>query len=504
MVQSCLEGVWVIGADRLLTFVNPQLAAMLGYEPHEMIGRSPLDFIAPAAHEDARRRFQHRRQGIAGRWQVPMRHQDGREVWTIAASSPMFDDEGEFAGVVGFLTDVSERRALEQKVQQAQKLESLGLLAGGLAHDFNNLLVGILGNASLAREELPASSPVAPLLDDIETAGKRAAELTRQMLAYAGKAERRVERLELNQLVRDTLPLVSGVVSRKATLALELSPELLHVSGDVTQLRQILMNLLTNASDALVDGVGRIVVRTGALRLTRSDLDAVSIDHTLDGDAHAFVEVSDDGCGMNPATQARIFDPFFTTKFTGRGLGLAAVLGILRAHGGGISVDSSPGRGSRFRVLLPRVDGDAASTAPPALAATAEGTAPRPIAGGRVLVVDDETAVLQLAVRALERVGYSVDAAKDGAEALARFAERSHEYDAIVLDLTMPGLQGNEVLAGLRARRADVPVVITSGFDELDVRHRFGGDARSWFLAKPWTVGTLVDAVARAIGGRAG
>jgi PAS domain S-box-containing protein len=383
---------------------------------------------------------------------------------------------------------LEQQRRAEEQMRNAQKLESLGVLAGGIAHDFNNLLVGVLGNAGLALLELPDDSPARQAIRDIEISAQRAAELTRQMLAYSGRGTFRVEPVDVSTLVEEMSQLLRRVISKQAQLSLHLDRALPAVVGDATQLRQVVMNLITNASDALDERQGTIRLETGVVQADRQMLASTYLDEELPEGEYVCIEVSDTGVGMDAATAARLFDPFFTTKFTGRGLGLAAVLGIVRGHRGAISLQSAPGKGTTFRVLLPAAQGVSAPTPAPPASTLARGS-------GRVLLVDDEEAVRGLARRVLERGGFDVVEAQSGEEALARYEERPDTVTAVVLDLTMPGLGGEATFHALRRTRPDLPIVLSSGYmpEEGDA---FSGVA---FLAKPYRPAELVDAVNAAI-----
>ena len=310
-----------------------------------------------------------------------------------------------------------ERKEFERKLQETQKLESLGLLAGGIAHDFNNILTGILGNASLAALELPSSSPVMDNLKSIQQGSRRAADLCRQLLAYTGKGHLVVQNLSLNRLVEETAHLLKLSVSKKAVLNFDFHPALPAIEADPTQIRQVIMNLVINASDAIGDESGVIRLSTGLLYLDRKilgDVGLLGAPELPDG-AYAYLEVSDSGCGMSAETQARIFDPFFTTKFTGRGLGLSAVLGIVRSHRGALTLVSRPGSGTTFKLLFPCVSGDAETVvAVRETKATWRGQ-------GCVLVVDDEATVRSTAGAMLKRLGFEVVLANDGLEGVEIF-----------------------------------------------------------------------------------
>jgi signal transduction histidine kinase/ActR/RegA family two-component response regulator len=404
---------------------------------------------------------------------------------------------GDVEGAVLMFVDITdrkraeeERRSLEARVQHAQKLESLGILAGGIAHDFNNLLTGILGNVSLALDGLAEDAPLLGNLRRVERAAERAAELTNQMLAYAGKASFVVGPLSLNAVVRDLVPLLGSSVSKKAQLDYELDPTLPDIEGDRSQIEQVVMNLITNASDALDSGEGRIRIRTGS---TESELGGA---RRGDGGEWVFLEIADTGSGMDEPTRQRIFEPFFTTKFTGRGLGLAAVQGIVRGHGGRIRVESRVGDGTRFVVLLPVAASLARSVD---LATDAE---PRAVGAGTVLVIDDEEAVREVAATALELAGYDVLSASDGLEGVALFEAHCETIVAVLLDASMPRMGGEDALARIRAFAGQVPVLVISGHSERDAVARFEGAGIEGFLQKPFRAEQLVAKVHRLAAAR--
>ena len=402
--------------------------------------------------------------------------------------------------VIGVVRDITERRRaearereLEREVQQAQKLESLGVLAGGVAHDFNNLLVAILGNAELALDELPAGARARESLQQIQLAARRAADLTQQMLAYSGRGRFVVERVDLNQVVGEMTRLLGSSISRSISLDVSLARELPRVEGDPTQLGQVVMNLVLNAAEAIGEATGRIQVTTEQRTLTREQLAAALAEPGLPEGAYVSLRVADDGAGMDAAVRGRIFEPFFTTKFAGRGLGLAATLGIVRAHRGAMRVESRPGAGSTFEVWLPVADG-----APDADAAPATRAKEPKARSGLVLVADDEEMVRNLARRILESAGYEVLVACDGREAVARFAERAKEIACVLLDATMPGLGGVEALREIVRLRPDARVLLTSGWGEAEVARRFSSEGLAGFVRKPYARGELLAAVERA------
>ena len=395
-------------------------------------------------------------------------------------------------------TEMAERQRLEERILKVQKLESLDVLAGGIAHDFNNLLVGVLGNVTLAQDELPPDSPVRESLHEMEIAARRATDLCRQMLAYAGKGRIAVEPVNLNELVREMAHLLEISVSRDAALRLDLSPEPPHIEADATQVRQVVMNLIINASEALDPSGGTVTLTTGTMYCDRAYLAESYLYEGQPPGTYTFVEVADDGCGMDAETLKRLFDPFFTTKFTGRGLGLAAVLGIVRAHRGAIRVSSVPGKGTRFRVLFPV----AFVEAPPAEETQPQATAeePRPAADTTVLVVDDEQAVRVVAARIMEKRGYRVLCAADGAEALEMVVSGGPIH-CVLLDLTMPNMDGEEALRAIHAIRPEMPVIVSSGHSEQETLERFNGLRVAGYLQKPYMAARMLKVVRKVLGG---
>lgn len=379
------------------------------------------------------------------------------------------------------------RRVVERQLLQAQKLESLGVMAGGVAHDFNNLLTTILGNTGLARLQV-SDGPAADCLKKVESAAWAAAGLCQQMLAYSGRGQFSVDRLMLTELLREMAPVLRSVVPAGTDLTIALDDPAPPVRGDAAQMRQVILNLVTNAADAVADG-GRIEVSTTAMHASRELLDSRPATRHLPAGVYAVLRVSDTGVGMDEGTRVRIFDPFFSTKFIGRGLGLSAVQGIVRGHKGVVDVDSRPGGGSTFRVLLPAVG----SIADPGLNA-ARGN------GKTVLVIDDEEEVRTVARKLLEAVGFTVLTAVSGKEGLDTFRSFPEQVSVVLLDLTMPPPDGRMTFRELRAVRADVPVVLCTGYGRQEVLASFGSDPPTAFLRKPFTAAELHAVVCNAVG----
>ena len=418
---------------------------------------------------------------------------DGRVVVSLVQKFPLLDDAGRPYALCGIATDITDHKAgeehrlvLERRLLESQKLESLGVLAGGIAHDFNNILTAILGNANLAALDLPEDHLVRPQLNQIELAARRASDLCAQMLAYAGKAAFVTAPVNLTTVVRDTAVLLEATVGRRVRLELNTFDQLPAVLGDATQLRQIVTNLVINASDAIGDRTdGTVTVRTFMREMVPESFAAAVQSPALKAGNYVGLEVTDNGGGMTPEVAHRIFEPFFTTKFSGRGLGLAAVLGIVKSHRGALFVESTQGEGTVFRLFFPASGVQIREPAPdPSLQ-------PAPLKG-TVLVVDDEAAVRLVALKALRAAGLELIEASDGQAGLQAYREHADTINLVLLDLTMPGLSGDETLRQLRALAPKLPVIVMSGYSEAETRGRCASLGVSGYLAKPFEISDLV------------
>jgi signal transduction histidine kinase/ActR/RegA family two-component response regulator len=422
---------------------------------------------------------------------------------------PWREADGSLAGVMTLAVDVTEQVAVkramqdtEERLRETAKLESLGVLAGGIAHDFNNLLVGIIGNASLALEMLPSAEPARDMIEGVVNAGERAAVLTRQMLAYSGKGRFVIEPVDISNLVTEMLPLLKSSIPRTITLQTRLCASLPAIEADTAQIQQIFMNLVINAAEACGDSSGTVTISTAVQEVDDDRKRSTFGLEALQPGCYVSLEVTDTGEGMDEETRARIFDPFFTTKFTGRGLGLSAVLGIIRAHKGAIHVYSEPGQGSTFQVLLPVAGRNLAIEPKQVDPGHAEPTrfSARASAGpGTVLLIDDEEMVRRMGSSVLERAGYRVLEAENGRTALAMISGRVDDIDVVILDLTMPVMSGAETLEALRHMRPELAIVLSSGFSEIETTLRFGAHRLSGFLQKPYTAAHLTAVVGSAI-----
>lgn len=500
-------GMALVAPDTTLRQVNTRLAQQLGYQPEEMLGRSFQEFTHPEDRAGGAERFQALARGEAEQNQGQKRylHRNGSELWCLVGNSVVSDDQGRPDQIVSYVMDISdqrraedERRRLESQIQHAQKLESLGVLAGGIAHDFNNLLVAILGNADLALMDLPPEAPARSRVLALRDAAIRASDLSNQMLAYSGKGRFMVEALNLNRLVEEMANLLQVSIAKNVVLKFNFHHSLPLVEADAAQIRQVVMNLITNASEAIGSKSGVVSLSTGLTEVDRNYFTGTFVDDELPEGYYAYIEVSDTGEGMDLETRHRIFDPFFTTKFTGRGLGLSAVLGIVRGHRGAIKVYSEPGRGSSFKVLLPISQKEAMAMAGEERA----GGAPEEgVHGGLILVVDDEESVRSVTKMMLERAGYRVLTAADGREGVDAFAQHHQELKAVLLDMTMPHLNGEEAFGEMRRLNPKVPVILASGYNEQDATTRFSGKGLAGFIQKPFRMQKLLDRVGRAIQG---
>jgi PAS domain S-box-containing protein len=473
MVESSPVPIGIAAEDGTIEYLNPRFVATFGYE-REDIPRLDDWFQQAFPAPDYRR-------DVFLRWRKMMEDPGGRisdegidlEVTCKDGSVRVVELLPTVAGEknLAIFRDITEqkraeeeKRNLERQVHQEQKLESLGVLAGGIAHDFNNLLMVVLGHAELALKEISPMSPARRSLTEITTATHRAADLCRQMLAYAGKASFALERVGLRELVEEMAHLLKTAMSKKAILTLNLEKGLPPIEADPSQIRQIVMNLIINASEAIGDRSGVITVSVGATRCDEECLRRTQLHDDLVPGRYVHLEVTDTGHGMDAETRSRIFEPFFSTKFTGRGLGLAAVLGIVRSHKGALKVYSELGKGTTFKVLFPAME-DAGKDALT--------NASSPLADwrgkGTILLVDDEESLTALGTRMLEHLGFTVLTAADGMQAVELYRERGKEIDLVLMDLTMPHMDGAEAFGELRRLNPEVRVVLASGYSHEDV-----------------------------------
>jgi PAS domain S-box-containing protein len=419
-----------------------------------------------------------------------------KPVWLLCCAVPIVGVDGDPSHVVVASMDITERRQAEndrrrheEQLHQTQRLETLGVLAGGIAHDFNNLLHIILNHADYALSSLTTNTPEYESLQEIHLAAKRASGVTRQMLVYAGKAPLSTETLNLSDIVKEMAQLLDVSRSKKAVVEYRLDEKPLHVDGDPSLLRQVIMNLLTNASEAIGDERGTIIIETGITEDAEGTWGQFDVHGELREGTYVYLKVSDSGCGMSDEVKRRLFEPFFTTKFAGRGLGMAATLGIIKSHKGAIFVDSEVDHGTTFTMLIPAVE----DSAVPAIEETLAGD--DWIGKGTVLVVDDEPSIRNTTRIFLEEKGFAVLVAENGRKALEVFQANKNEIACVLLDLTMPEMGGEEALVELRKIRENVPVVLVSGYDERELESRTARLGFDSFYKKPGNIGDLLEIV---------
>ncbi|HEY7390918.1 MAG TPA: PAS domain S-box protein [Bryobacteraceae bacterium] len=486
LLDLAQDGVFSMNAAGTIEFWNSGAERMYGWSREEAIGRNvhellrteasvPLDEIKEIVFTQ-------------GEWEGDLKHFSRADKELVVSTRWVVRKRrGAPAGWLEIARDITGRKQMEERLRQTDKLESLGVLAGGIAHDFNNILTGVLGNISLAMDLDEPDSPAQDLLRNALQASERAAMLTRQILAYAGKGEFVLQNINISAVVQKTMKLIGGSIPENVHVDLALEEGLPPVRADETQIEQVAMNLILNAAEAIGEGGGKVAIRTGIEDVDRTaEVKPYDVGQPAPG-RYIILEVMDTGEGIDPGIKPYIFDPFFTTKFTGRGLGLAALSGIVRNLKGAVLVDSTPGQGSVFRVLLP-----ASRAIPEAGELTNEQLDP-------ILVVDDEETVRRVAELVLRKRGYEVASAANGQEAMNVFRERDGRLALVLLDMTMPGMSGEEVFRRLKRIRSSVPVILSSGFTEEEATRRFGGLGVADFLQKPYTSRALLEKIEKAL-----
>ena len=493
LVQEINGVVWEADpAFSCFTFVSRQAEDITGY-PSENFYRD--GFWASLVHPDDIRGVRATvGSNIIGRDRFSLdyrlRTASGEMVWIHDLVQVVRDPNGVAQRLRGLMLDNTQRRhaqkdreRMKEKLLQVQKLEGLGVLAGGIAHDFNNLLTGILGNASLIQMELSSDHELRSRIDSVVSAANRAADLTRQLLAYSGKGHFVVTTIHLSDHIREIVELLKASVPKKVVLELDLDDEIPSVDADSAQLQQVIMNLVINGAEAVTKRSGKVSVSTGEVKFERETIPPLVGGHSLDPGNYVFLRVEDNGCGIEEKDLTHIFDPFFSTKPAGRGLGMAAVLGIVQGHNGGIAIESTVGKGSIFRVYFPVTTMDL----------TQDMSVPMgPVTGGGlVLLIDDEEEVRDAAAAMLEHLGYGVIVAVNGKQGLSLFKEFRDELAAVLLDMTMPEMTGEEVFEQLRELAPDLPVILSSGFDRLESARRLTAQNQAMFLRKPYSLKDL-------------
>lgn len=496
--ESSPNAILIVDHLGKIVLVNSQTEKQFGYTQAQLIGK-PIEMLVPkrlhTKHRSHRANFfDHPETRPMGACRDLMAlRKDGTEFPVEIALNSM-ETEGATM-VLAVVVDITtrkqaeeERLKLEEQILQTQKLESLGVLAGGIAHDFNNLLAGILGNADLALMDLSQVSPARESVEDIQTSAIRAADLCKQMLAYSGKGKFVIKPISLNEIIKETTHLLQLSISKSAVINYNLFEDLPAIEADPTQVRQVIMNLVTNASEAIGDKSGVITLNTGVMECDRHYLKDTFSDSDLPEGMYVYLEVADTGCGIKQENLKKIFDPFYTTKVTGRGLGLAALLGIVRGHKGAIRVYSETGKGTTFKIIFPSSEkASVKSTEQSLLEKNWRGS-------GKILVIDDDESVRTVTRRALEKVGFTILTAPEGVEGL-KILEKIKDIRLVILDLTMPLMSGGEVYRKIRRIRSEVPVILMSGYNEQELSSRFAGKGLAEFMQKPVRMQVLFEKV---------
>jgi len=477
-------------ARGLILAVNKAAVDLFGRPGQSLLGVDPIQLspvLQPSgtpSREAAMALLAEVKAGLRNRFEWTFLHASGRPIpCDVAITQYVLGSRHVYHAVIRDLTDQKraeeERTTLERQLFQAQKMESLGVLAGGIAHDFNNLLMGVLGHAGLALDQLSPLHPAMRNLEAIQKAGQRAADLTRQMLAYSGRGRFEVRNLDLSVQVEEMLHLLEVSLPKTVVLNLRLKKGLPAVSADASQVQQVIMNLVINAAEAIGESSGTITLTTGAQHVDEAAARTMLVGQDVLAGAYVYLEVADTGCGMDGETVGRIFEPFFTTKFTGRGLGLSAIMGIVRGHKGALRVYSEVGHGTTFKVLLPALG-----------VMTEPGTELLEDASwaghGLVLVVDDDETVRIVARQALEMKGFQVLEAQDGLEAVDLVRAQGGDIGVVLLDMTMPRMGGEEAFREMRLLQPTIRVILSSGYNEVEAMGRFMGKGLKCFIQKPY------------------
>ncbi len=469
LFNSSPDSIFVTDLNGLVLDCNPAAQILFEAETYEsLINVQMGDFIHKEDLATAKNHMKHiYRESSTFDKKYRVYSLKGNKLTVRVSASVLTNEENTPFGFVVIVRNITEEEKFQRSLLQTQKLESMGVLAGGIAHDFNNLMMAILGNADLALTEISPHSSIEEYLNNIIEGAKNASEVSRQMLAYSGKGSFKTESIDLTDLIQSMVSLIKVSISNKADLTLDLHENLPKIYGDASQIRQIIMNLLTNASEALENKPGVVRISTGVQYCDSNYFKMTYLSEELPEDEYVFLEVSDSGIGMDKNTMQRIFDPFFTTKFTGRGLGLAAVIGIVKAHGGTIKVYTEVGKGSIFKVLLPKHKSDKEEET-----ALPEQEVDRNFDWGKsmtVLIVDDEPSVRKISSKIINSLNMNTITAENGLEAVNIVEEKHDDIDVILLDLTMPILDGNETFLEIKRRYPHLHIILTSGFTSQEI-----------------------------------
>jgi PAS domain S-box-containing protein len=497
------QGLYDMDLRTGMVTTNPDYALMLGYDPStfEETSQKWIERLHPDDREHVTAVFRRCVNGEIPEYKVEFRQltRTGDWKWILSLGKVVeYDAEGRPLRMLGTHTDISDRKhaeverlEVERRLFRSQELESLGVLAGGIAHDFNNLLLSILGNLDLALTKLSSGSPAREYLDRAAHAAHRSAELTAQMLAYSGKGTFVVQSIDLSELVEEIAPLLRSSLTRTAALDINLKRDIPHIDADAGRIQHLLTNLIINASEAMGDTPGEITLSTGVQECDEPCLEKSRLDEKPAPGRFVYLEVSDTGSGMEADAQQHMFDPFYSTKAVGRGLGMSAILGIVRSHKGALFVDSAKGRGTTIRVLFPLSMTERGIVSGKALGDQTQ-EEPSAIQGrGTVLIVDDEEMVRKVCGAMVEHLGFSVLTAEDGNRAIEIFQAQSSEIGCVLLDLSMPNKDGLATYEDIIRIKPDAKVILSTGFHETDISNRLSAKGIAGFIQKPYRMATL-------------
>ena len=495
------EGVTRVSLNENIELCNRAAEIIFGVEKGKLLGRNITDFVSDEDLKTIRNQTKKRKAGHRASYEIELIRPGGEIRNLIVTSSPCYDSENKIIGAYSIFRDITENRRAERErkefelqMQQTQKLESLAVLAGGVAHDYNNLLQGIVGNAGLALMDLPHYSPVRDYIEGIRKSADHAAALTSQMLAFAGRGIFEITSVDISAMIKQMDHLLRAVISKKSVLIFDLQEKIPFIEADTTQIRQIVMNLVTNATEAIGDNEGVIKISTGGRLCDGDFLRSIRSDTELPEGEYIYLQVADTGSGMNEETLRTVFDPFFSTKFTGRGLGMAVVYGIMKRHNGAVKIETKIGSGTCITFYFPRITGS------PEISPTASIQKAAGKFSGTALLVDDEEIVRTTSKKILERMGFKVLTAFDGKMGVEVFRDNAEIINLVILDYKMPRMNGEEAFHAIKKIRKDVKVILSSGYNEHDAMNNFGEMGIAGFIQKPYGYKILSDAIGRALG----
>lgn len=495
-----MEGISIVDLEGNVLMANRRVAQLLGFKSaEEYIGQSGFKYVAPEEKERLEGEFQRiLKTGSAENLEFLMVRKDGTKFPAEFTATLMKIGSGETTKIMSVMRDISdrkqaeeERREIEKHLFQAQKFESLNTLAGSIAHHFNNILMAVIGNLDLAKMNINSTHELTENIEAAKQSAQRAAEISTLMLTYVGQRIGEKKIIDMNRITEDIIKTVEYLTNQNTIIEINPSPRGVYFNGDPTQIRQVFINLIKNAVEALPDKSGSITISIGQQFCESDQFRQPFLDTEMDSGHYVTLEVKDDGIGMDQVTLSKIFEPFYTTKFTGRGLGLAAVLGIVRSHKGAITFDSKKAKGTTVKVFFPAVEKPETETGSPG--STQQDTEWQ--GSGTIMIVDDEDIVLRACKRMLEFIGFDVLTATNGSTAIDLFQKKAGEIRCIILDMTMPDMDGYETYVQLQKIDDSIPVIFTSGFPKelsVDVSTQYSATD---FLKKPYDINQLAKKI---------